>query len=78
MSRDELFGKVIKDLYFGNGKPALTVRIALQEDAMDRVEKNIVEIKENHKQAIRLVIATLISSIGGLIMIGVELYKNSK
>lgn len=77
MPHDKLVAKMAQDMYFGNGKPALTVRIALQEEAMETVQANIQEIKDNHKLAIRLVFGTLISSLGGLVLIGVELYKTS-
>jgi hypothetical protein len=77
LPHEELVRKMAKDLYFGNGKPALTVRIALQEESMLTVEKNIKEIKENQSRSNTLLITTLISSIGGLIMMGLELYKSS-
>jgi len=78
LPHEQLVQKMAKDLYFGNGKPALTVRIALQEEQMDTVHKNITEIKKGQERFTVMIIGTLLSSIGGLIMIGVELYKNSK
>jgi len=78
LPHEQLVQKMAKDLYFGNGKPALTVRIALQEEQMDTVHKNITEIKKGQERFTIMIIGTLLSSIGGLIMIGVELYKNSK
>lgn len=72
LPHDQLVSKIAKDLYFGNGKPALTVRIALQEENMEQVQSDIGEIKDNQKSFNRLLLGTLISSIGGVLLVGVE------
>lgn len=67
MPHGELVQKMARDLYFGNGKPALTVRMALQEENMEQVQMHIADIKDNQRRFGFLVMGTLISSIGGLI-----------
>lgn len=67
MPHSELVQKMARDLYFGNGKPALTVRMALQEENMEQVQTHIADIKDNQRRFGFLVVGTLISSIGGLI-----------
>lgn len=32
------------DLYYGNGKPGLTIRMALMESALDRISRNLNKI----------------------------------
>jgi hypothetical protein len=76
LPHEELVRKMARDLYFGNGKPALTVRMALQEEAMQTVQSDITEIKDVHKANQKLIIGTLISSLGGLLLIVVELLKH--
>lgn len=77
LSDGQLLRKLVKDVYFGNGKPALTVRMALQEGEMATVHSNIADIKKGMEKSNTLVIGTLLSSVGGLIMIGVEIYLHS-
>lgn len=72
-----LVQKMAKDLYFGNGKPALTVRLALQEEQMLTVHSDITEIKKGQQRSTNLLIGTLLSSIGGLFLMGLELYLHS-
>jgi hypothetical protein len=76
MPHNELVQKMARDLYFGNGKPALTVRMALQEENMEQVQTDIREIKDVHKANQKLIIGTLVSSLGGLFLIVVELLKH--
>jgi hypothetical protein len=75
LPHNELVKKMAKDLYLGNGKPALTVRMALQEENMEQVQSDISDIKTGLQKFNILVFATMLSSIGGLIAIVVELVK---
>jgi len=48
----ELIAKVErhdKDLYFGNGKPALTIRMEIGEERLDTQDKALTELKEQNK-----------------------------
>lgn len=78
LPHDKLVAKMAQDMYFGNGKPALTVRIALQEEAMETVQTHIAEIKDNQKNSNRLLVGTLISSLGGAILMVFELIKHAR
>lgn len=61
-----------KDLYEGNGKPALTVRMAL-------VESDVSEVKESLQFGRRLMITSTVSGlmacVGVLILIVLRLYR---
>lgn len=78
MPSEKLIAKMAQDMYLGNGKPALTVRMALQEENMGQVQTDIGYIKAGQEKFNRLIIATMLSSIGGLIAIVVELVRSSK
>lgn len=38
-SRDEMVDRVYKDMYFGNGKPGMTTRMASAEDKLSAITK---------------------------------------
>jgi hypothetical protein len=76
MKPGDLLAKLVRDVYFGNGKPALTLRIASVEDQQDMFQNALDESKKWQSSATKLLIASLISSIGGLIAIIVELIRH--
>lgn len=65
LSRDGMLDKVFADMYFGNGKPAITVR-------MDAVETSQARIERLLSKAVWLGMATLTSTLG---LIAVEIFK---
>lgn len=73
LPHDKLVQKMAVDMYLGEGRdnPALTVRVALLEDSMET-------IRDVHKANQKLIIGTLLSSLGGLVLIVIELLKSSK
>lgn len=73
MTPSELLKKLVTDVYFGNGKPALTVRVAGIEDQQTVFEKALEKQEQWQKSMNKLVIGTLISSVGGLMLIIVEM-----
>lgn len=73
---DQMLAKVVQDLYFGNSKPALTLRVAENESNIVTLRDAINENKDWQKSMNKLVIGTLISSVGGLIAIIVELIRH--
>ena len=60
--RNELTGikysiiQLQKDMYHGNGKPALTVRMALVEDTLEKINDNL-------KWFVRLTIAAIATAV---------------
>lgn len=68
---DELCKRVAKhdrDLYEGNGKPALTVRMALAEERIDAVNRTVEEIRKDSK-AIKMMVLSVILAIAGDIIV---------
>jgi hypothetical protein len=53
--------RIEKDLYFGNGKPALTIRMEVMEEKVDSISSNLSKL-------VWLMVGTLVSSVGGLII----------
>lgn len=49
-----------KDMYFGNGKPGITTRMAMAEDTVDKINKNLAKI-------VWLAVATLMTVVGFVI-----------
>lgn len=64
-NRDWMLDKVYKDMYHGNGKPALTIRMQTAEDRM-------IKIEELLRTLIWLGVATFAGTIG---TIAVEVLK---
>lgn len=76
LSPNELLKKVVTDLYFGNGKPALTLRVAGIEDELT-VLKQALDKQEKWQQKMNnLLIGTLISSVGGLLLVVIEMLRH--
>lgn len=78
LPHEKLVQKLAVDVYLGDGKdnPPLVTRVALLEDGMETVKNDITEIKDTHKQNQKLIIGTLVSSLGGLFLIVIELLKH--
>lgn len=64
-NRDWMVDKVYKDMYHGNGKPAITIRIQTVEDRMANIEKLLSKL-------IWLGMGTLAGTLGS---IAIELFK---
>ena len=62
LAPNELFSKIVKDLYFGNGKPALTERIKTVEDQQTMFKDAFEKAEKWQGGMNKLVIGTLISS----------------
>ena len=73
LTPNELFSKIVKDLYFGNGKPALTERMKTVEDQQNMFRDSLEKAEKWQAGMNKLVIGTLISSVGGLILIIIDL-----
>jgi hypothetical protein len=59
MTDEECLRRIERDLYFGNGKPALTIRIEVTEEKVDTINRNLSKL-------VWLVLGTLVSSLGAL------------
>lgn len=57
-----------QDLYRGNGKPALTVRMAIAEKDIENMQKAADEIRGDSK-AIKLMVLTTLLAIAGDIIV---------
>ena len=57
----EKIARIEKDMYFGNGKPGLTTR-------METVEKTSERIADSLKWIVRLLVATLLTGLSGVIV----------
>jgi hypothetical protein len=67
MVDDEIRRKVEKhddDLYRGNGKPGLTVRVALNEQEIATVKETVDEIKSDSKAMKRMLIGLILTILG--------------
>lgn len=75
LTREQLIDKAIQDLFFGNGKMALVFRVALVEERSKVISSTVKEIKDGQARTQRLLVGTLISSLGGAILMIFELIK---
>lgn len=73
LSPAEMLKKLVTDVYFGNGKPALTIRVAGIEDEQEVIKLALQEQKDWQKNITKVLIGTLLSSIGGLILVCIQL-----
>ena len=64
---EERVDKLYMDMYIGEGKsnPPMTTRLSLLEDQMEKINRNLAKITW-------LLVATLLASIGELVMKGVH------
>ena len=76
LSPSELLKKIMVDLYFGNGKPALTLRVAGIEDQQEMFKEALEAQTKWQSRMTTLLIGTLVSSVGGLFVIVIELLKH--
>lgn len=65
LTRDGMLDKVFQDVFFGNGKPALTIRMQTVEDRQDRIESLL-------KALIWLGVTTTVGTLGTF---AVEVFK---
>lgn len=73
LSPNELFVKIVKDIYFGNSKPSLTERMKTVEAQQTMFKDSLDKAEKWQAGMNKLVIVTLISSIGGLVLIIIDL-----
>ena len=73
LTPNEMLRKIFKDLYFGNGKPALTLRVSSLEEQGEMIKEVLEKQEEWQSRMTTFMIGTLVSSVGGLILICVEL-----
>jgi cob(I)alamin adenosyltransferase len=67
-----------QDLYQGNGKPALTVRMALAEKEIETVNKTVCEIREDSKAIKRMVLGaglTTVAAVAADIIVRLVMHK---
>lgn len=76
LPQSELVKKMAKDLYFGNGQPALFTKVALQEEATETIKTDISDIKRSQQKFTFLLLGTLLTSSGALIAIVIELLRH--
>jgi hypothetical protein len=64
---EERVDKLYMDMYIGEGKsnPPMTTRLSLLEDQMEKINRNLAKITW-------LLVATLLATIGELVMKGVR------
>lgn len=65
LSSEGMLAKLFKDMYLGNGKPSMTVRLDAVETSQERIERLLSTL-------IWLGVGTLTSTLG---MIAVEVFK---
>jgi hypothetical protein len=58
---EQLLHKIEQDLYFGNGKPALTIRIEVTEEKVETINRNLSKL-------VWLALGTAASSVGALVV----------
>ena len=68
--------QIEKDLYYGNGRPALTARIQRVEDATlhlweghDRLSRNISGIRADMRKVVWLVLAAVVLAVLKLVLV---------
>lgn len=66
---DEKVEKITHVLLDGNGKPPMTVRVALLEDHMEQLEDDNSEEREDRKMPRAFWVGTIISSIISVVAI---------
>lgn len=71
MTDEELRKRVEKhdrDLYVGNGRPALCVRIAVVEKELETMNKAVDEIRKDNKAIMKMVIGLILAVAGQIIV----------
>lgn len=76
LSPGEMLKKVFTDMYFGNGKPALTLRVAAVEDEQSVLKDTLEEMKKWQERMTAVLIGTLLTSVGGLLVIVVDMLRH--
>jgi hypothetical protein len=62
MELEEIYrrlGVIEKDIWFGNGKPGLTTRMALMEDCVEKISDNL-------KWFVRLTVASILTALASV------------
>lgn len=62
--------KLEVDMYYGDGKenPSMTTRVASLEDCVERMEKTSTETKKDNKATRRMMLGTLLTVVGSVIV----------
>lgn len=64
---EKIIAKVEQDMYYGNGKPALTARMSESEGRMDRIESKQLSYDRKFNWALALLIVNLVAVIVNLV-----------
>ncbi len=75
LSQEQMLSKIIKDLYFGNGKPALILRVAGIEEQLAVLKETLDKQEKWQSNVNRLMVGTLLSTLGGAILVIIEMIK---
>lgn len=75
LNQEQMLSKIIKDLYFGNGKPALILRVAGIEEQLAVLKETLDKQEKWQSNVNRLMVGTLLSSLGGAILVIIEMIK---
>lgn len=68
---EDAYGLVQKhdnDLYRGNGKPGLTVRMAIAEERIETVKETVDEIRKDSKAIKMMVIGVILTVLGEIVV----------
>lgn len=61
--------RIEKDLYYGNGKPALTIRMQQCEDRVDDVKENVTQIRNDLRKVVWFVVLAFLAEVLKLIFV---------
>ncbi len=75
LNQEQMLSKIIKDLYFGIGKPALILRVAGIEEQLAVLKETLDKQEKWQSNVNRLMVGTLLSSLGGAILVIIEMIK---
>lgn len=72
LSPNGMLTKMFRDMYFGNGKPSITVRMETVENNQENMTERVANIEKLLNKAMWLLITTLLGSLG---TIALEVFK---
>jgi hypothetical protein len=64
---EKIIAKLEQDMYYGNGKPALTARVGTVEARMDRMDLKMDSYDKKFNWALALLIVNLVAMIANLV-----------
>lgn len=70
-SNEERLYRLEKDMWFGNGKPGLTVRMALMEDCYEKLARNLSKF-------VWLAVGTFLSGLSAVVLLIITIVLRSR